>query len=239
MLKVGHYSKYLKNELSKMESIHQLHMFVILIFFINTFFIDYRFFKFVISILLTFIFYKFYERVKNGLQYTYWTMSTSLLIYLVIKFFSIDSISAKLLLVLASCFILYEVYILSSPLYYPRISWWEYDFRFRDDIFVNVLYEEKFKEARLTDLRREACCIASFQNFKVGSSILIQIDEIFSDYQFEGKVMSKRRPLPGRPIIYGISLSLNSSEEKENYNIFKKFWINERQYKINQKFKES
>jgi ribosomal protein S1 len=67
------------------------------------------------------------------------------------------------------------MYFLSSPIYYPRVSWWEYDFRYRDDLKIEVKSFEDVIDARLTDLRRQAGCVAIFEELKIGQEIKVQV----------------------------------------------------------------
>jgi hypothetical protein len=120
-----------------------------------------------------------------------------------------------------------EVYILSSPIYYPRVMWWEYDFRYRTDLKVDIFSEATEKsESRITDLRRNAGCIASFEEIKPGTIIKVESPRYFKGI-LEVEIISKRIYSLGRPFSYGVKFCLNNPEEVSAYNDLLNFWKNE------------
>lgn len=97
----------------------------------------------------------YYKTIKHR-YYTYWSFSLLLFIYILFKiyeqFFVFHHSHIGILYFVASLFLIAKMYILSSPIYYPRVSWWEYDFRYRDDLKIKVKAHDLDYEARLTDL---------------------------------------------------------------------------------------
>jgi hypothetical protein len=128
------------------------------------------------------------------------------------------------------------MYILSSPIYYPRVSWWEYDFRYRDDLRIKVKSGESEYEARLTDLRRYAGCVGLFEELKLGDEIIVnaKIDDV--TMILRGQVMSKRRYLIGRPVIYGVMFKFDSRVNKKRYIQLVQMWKKEKNNKRKLKF---
>ena len=128
------------------------------------------------------------------------------------------------------------MYILSSPIYYPRVSWWEYDFRYRDDLKIEVKEGDHQYVARLTDLRRYAGCVAVFEELKLGDEITIIAKVDDASVSLRGQVMSKRRDLIGRPLIYGVQFKFDSRSNKKRYIQLVRLWKKEKNSKRKLKF---
>lgn len=191
--------------------------------------------------LLFFIYFTtpYYKTIKHR-YYTYWSFSVLLFFYILFKIyeqFFLQHHSHIGILYLLSCFILImKMYILSSPIYYPRVSWWEYDFRYRDDLKIHVKAHELEYVARLTDLRRLAGCVALFEELKMGDEIIInaKVDDI--SVSLRGLVMSKRKDLIGRPLIYGVQFKFDSRSNKKRYIQLVRLWKREKNNKRRLKF---
>ncbi len=199
-------------------------------------------FKISFVIRLLFFFYfagPYYKTIKNR-YYTYWTFSGMLFVYLLLKineqFFLLHQNHIGFLYLMAIMILIAKMYILSSPIYYPRVSWWEYDFRYRDDLKITVKKNEDQIEARLTDLRRLAGCVALFEELKLGEEILINAQVKDESVTLRGQVMSKRRELLGRPLIYGIQFKFDSRTNKKRYGMLEKMWSHEKHSKRRSKF---
>lgn len=193
---------------------------------------------------LLFFFYlaaPYYKTIKHR-YYTYWTFSAMLFVYLLIKineqFFQMHQVHIGILYVLAILVLIVKMYILSSPIYYPRVSWWEYDFRYRDDLKITVKQSENDNvlEARLTDLRRLAGCVALFEELKLGEEIIVNAHVKEESVTLRGQVMSKRRELLGRPLIYGIQFKFDSRTNKKRYAMLEKMWKKQKHSKKKSKF---
>ena len=182
----------------------------------------------------------YYKTIKHR-YYTYWTFSALLSIYLLIKineqFFILHQGHIGVLYVIALGILIIKMYILSSPIYYPRVSWWEYDFRYRDDLKITVIKKGDLTlDARLTDLRRLAGCVALFDDLKLGEEIIVNAKLEEESVTLRGQVMSKRRELIGRPLIYGIQFKFDSRRNKKRYRMLKKMWKSEKNTKRKSKF---
>lgn len=181
----------------------------------------------------------YYKTIKNR-YYTYWTFSAMLLLYLLIKineqFFQLHQNHVGVLFVIATLILIIKMYILSSPIYYPRVSWWEYDFRYRDDLKITVKKGENILEARLTDLRRLAGCVALFEELKLGEEIIVNAKVRDESVTLRGLVMSKRRELLGRPLIYGIQFKFDSKTNQKRYGMLEKMWKKQKHSKKKSKF---
>lgn len=199
---------------------------------------DHRWFSFIFSSGAMAGFFFFLNRLQRRLYYSFWTFFLLLNLYLVYKVFSQDLFSMESAAFAASLALLsIMAYSLWSPIFYPIVSWWEYDFRYRDDLKIQVLFSEDRSEGRLTDLRKGAGCIASFKAFKVGDELEIEPFEDLDSVRFKVEIMSKRRYSLGRPYNYGVRFVLDEGSDNHLYKNFVRFWKNERKLKIKKKFK--
>lgn len=133
-------------------------------------------------------------------------------------------------------FIVLNIYYMSSPLFFPRVQWWEYDFRFRGDLKVFVKMNNDEFEGRLTDLRRGEGSLDSFKNINLGDKVIVHLNYDSKIHEMNGVVKTKKSLIPGRPIRYGIKFKFESQEEKKNLNQFEKIWNKEKKVKIRKKF---
>jgi hypothetical protein len=132
----------------------------------------------------------------------------------------------------------FAMYFLYSPIFYPNVSWWEYDFRYRNDINTMVkVNDEEEKEGRLIDLRRGHGGLSFFGQLNVGDKIVLKPEYNELDKEFRVEVMSKRQHSIGRPYTYGLKFHFDSSEEQKDFVKFQKFWQFERKHKKLSKFK--
>lgn len=181
----------------------------------------------------------YYKTIKHR-YYTYWSFSLMLFIYILFKineqFFVLHHSHIGILYVISCLILIMKMYTLSSPIYYPRVSWWEYDFRYRDDLKITVKAHEQEYMARLTDLRRFAGCVALFEELKLGDEIVMnaKVDDI--SVSLRGQVMSKRKDLIGRPLIYGVQFKFDSRGNKKRYIQLLRLWKKEKNNKRRLKF---
>jgi len=197
--------------------------------------------------LIVFVFiYRLYFKVIQNLYYSYWTFSVCLMFYFGIGFFQglfffeISIISYNYLLGMLFLFI--EMYTLSSPIYYPMVKWWIYDFRYRNDVKIIVYHFSDIKKerkisGRLTDVRRGAGCITLFNDFPVGESLLVLLKTDFRELDFKVEIVSKRETLMGRGVTYGVRFAFRSEEEKEGFKSFVENWQEEDLQKRKSRFK--
>lgn len=181
----------------------------------------------------------YYSTIKHR-YYTYWTFSALLFFYLLFKiyeqFFVLDNEHIGILYLISTLILVFKMYLLSSPIYYPQVSWWEYDFRYRDDLKIMVKSGENEFAARLTDLRRLAGCVAVFEELKLGDEIVINATMDEDNVMLRGIVMSKRRDVIGRPIIYGVQFKFDSKSNKKRYIRLERLWKKQKNNKRKLKF---
>ncbi len=182
----------------------------------------------------------YYKTIKHR-YYTYWTFSLMLFAYLSFKayehYFILQHAHIALLYISSVIILSIKMYMLSSPIYYPRVSWWEYDFRYRDELKISVKAEDFEAPARLTDLRRHAGCVAIFKELKLGQEIVITANMDNNEHVLlRGVVMSKRRELIGRPLIYGVQFKFDSRSNKKRYGLLEALWKKQKQTKKKMKF---
>jgi hypothetical protein len=184
------------------------------------------------------VYFYFLSRLQRRLYYSFWSFFGILCFYLLYKvltqpIFSMESVAFISSLILLGIM----AYSLWSPIFYPIVSWWEYDFRYRDDLRVKVIANDEKSDGRLTDLRKGAGCIASFKTFKVGDEIEIEPFEDLDSVRFRVEIMSKRKYSLGRPFNYGVRFVLDGGSDNHLFKNFVRFWKNERKLKMKKKFK--
>ena len=191
------------------------------------------------SVILT-GFYNLYFKTAQKLFYTFWTFSFIAFLYqgfsFLLFFFFYDFASLNYLYLMSLVFLFTEIYFLSSPIYFPRVSWWEYDFRYRDDIKIKVLSGDKKLTGRLTDIRRGAGCLVLFDQLKVGESINIEAKDKYRKIFLRGEIMSKREYSIGRGTTYGVKFHFEEDDLKKQFQEFCLYWKEERRTKILRKF---
>ena len=168
-------------------------------------------------------FLKTYYISLRKLQYTYWTLSVASLVF-VLALTDFDTLTSALPVLGYFTLKIIEFYFISSPIYYPWFNWWEYDFRYRNDLVAYVTFNEKKQEARVTDIRRNAGCITLFEKLPVGSSIVVSMHENQNAISLEGKIISVRETTLGRGYSYGVSFSWENELTKEYYSKMKSSW---------------
>lgn len=181
----------------------------------------------------------YYKTIKHR-YYTYWTFSALLFVYLLFKiyeqFYILNNDHIGILYLVSSLLLIIKMYLLSSPIYYPQISWWEYDFRYRDDLKITVKSGEHELSARLTDLRRQAGCVAMFEEIKLGEEIIVNAALDDENVLLRCAVMSKRRDVIGRPLIYGVQFKFDSKSNKKRYTSLERLWKKQKHSKRKMKF---
>ena len=181
----------------------------------------------------------YYKTIKHR-YYTYWTFSGLLFLYLLYKvyeqFYVLGNDHIGILYFGSIFLLIIKMYILSSPIYYPQVSWWEYDFRYRDDLKISVKSQDHEFSARLTDLRRQAGCVAMFEEIKLGEEIIINAALDEDNVLLRGIVMSKRRDVIGRPLIYGVQFKFDSKSNKKRYEALERLWKKQKNSKRKMKF---
>jgi hypothetical protein len=141
-----------------------------------------------------------------------------------------------LLFLLSLFFLMVACYIVSSPLYYPRFHWWEYDFRFRADIRCWIEVDGKQFRGRISDLRRGAACLELFNNITVGHPIQVSVEILNQNFTLFAEIRSKREPIIGRSIIYGVKFINSDLEQKQRLKFLTNYWNESKKIKIRNKF---
>jgi hypothetical protein len=197
------------------------------------------YFSFLFQFALLLAVFNFYWNALSNLYYSYWNLSFVLFIYYtvgIIRNFAGDFPMIAFLFCLAICFMFIACYIVSSPLYFPRVHWWEYDFRFRADIRCWVEIDEQQYRGRLSDLRRGAACLELFQHTSVGNPIQIHLEVLNQNFTLHAEVRSKREPIIGRSIVYGIKFVNFDLEQKQRLKLLTNYWRESKKIKIRNKF---
>ncbi|MBI2521559.1 MAG: hypothetical protein HYV97_14175 [Bdellovibrio sp.] len=172
------------------------------------------------------------------LYYTYWTFGLiffALILIDVLTAFWMKPWLGIMGLLLLIAFLIVN-YFLASPIYYPRVNWWEYDFRYRTDLKGKIILEDgTLIECRIADIRRKAACVHSFANFQTGSEFNLEIDLADKAVKSTVKIISNRQGIPGRPSIYGVQFPQNAFPI---YQEIRRFWKQTAQLKNEHKFKK-
>jgi hypothetical protein len=125
---------------------------------------------------------------------------------------------------------------ISSPLYYPMIQWWEYDFRFRPDIRIWVEEGSDGHSARLTDLRRGAGCVVMFHSCAIGTVINVRTDVMGQKFEIEAEIVSRKEPILGRAYIYGVKFDTENLEQRQRLKLLTNYWNESKKSKTRTKF---
>ena len=182
----------------------------------------------------------FHLRALKSLLNTFWSLTIVLMFFYAMAFFRnalvLDNalasawyLGAIILLALAS-------WQISSPLYYPMVQWWEYDFRFRPDIRVSVEIGGDQHRARLTDLRRGAGCVVMFHAAPVGSWLNVSTDVMAQKFGMKAQVVSRKEPILGRAFIYGVRFDTDDLEQRQRLKLLTNYWNESKKLKIRSKF---
>lgn len=198
------------------------------------------YFSFIFQLTLLLVAYNFYYKALSNLFYSFWNMSLVFGIYYLISlirnFFVIDQPLIGLLFCVSIVSLLIACFIVSSPLYYPRVHWWEYDFRFRADIRCWADIDGHQYRGRLSDLRRGAACLELFHHMPINHQVQINLEVLNQNFTLFAEARSKREPIIGRSIIYGIKFVNNDLEQKQRLKLLTNYWRESKKIKIRNKF---
>ncbi len=195
--------------------------------------------------LILLIGYNFYFRTVRRLYYTFWGFSFILFCYLVTSIIGSLPINGELgraityLYLLSTLLLLIEGYLISSPIYFPRISWWEYDFRYRDELHVKLNSDGSSYIARLSDLRRGAGCLVSFETFQVGTLVNICAEKESGEICLNAQVMSRRIYSIGRGTIYGVRFIFDDDQQRKEFRHFRNYWRSKKSFRRKLKFEDN
>jgi hypothetical protein len=197
-------------------------------------------FSFIFQFIILLAAYNFYYNALSNLFYSFWNISFVLIIYYLVSmtrnYLVLDQPMISLLFFCCLTFLVMACYIISSPLYYPRVHWWEYDFRFRADIRCSAEIDGQQYRGRLSDLRRGAACLELFNHSQIGQPIQINLEILNQNFTLFAEIRSKREPIIGRSIIYGIKFVNNDLEQKQRLRLLTNYWHESKKIKIRNKF---
>ena len=182
----------------------------------------------------------FYFKAQKNRNYAFWTISLVFFIYLTLDILKYTFVNYNIY-ILYICFIgliflLINCYVMSSPLFFPRVQWWEYDFRFRGDLKTLVHFDGNLINSRLTDLRRHSACVEGFDFIPLDSEIVLEVDIDNKNYKLAGKLKTIKTVVPGRPHRYGIKFTFKKENSKSMYNELLKVWNLNKSVKLRNKF---
>jgi hypothetical protein len=228
----------LKQDFDRIVILHYCHFIILSMLLLIEFLSGFTgFLSSLIKIGFLFFIYKMYFKMMRNFYYTFWTFSFFIFLYMLVGlwngFFVYSHIPIAWLYFLAIIALAVECYYLSSPLYYPRVSWWEYDFRFRDDLKVEIIVDNQKMSGRLTDIRRNAGCVVLFESLKTGA--VIDLKTIEGEIELVAEIVSKRFNNVGRGIIYGVKFHFKQRDDRNNFLSLCRFFENRK--RINKKSK--
>ncbi len=209
---------------------------------LELFFKRLSFIEFLVIGTCSFYLFKFYFSALKNLHYTFWGLSilvVPLVSYYLLTSFLRETYTYQASLFLVSfVFLALTLYFSSSPVYYPKVSWWEFDYRYRADIPAVIKKDEKQFSSRLTDIRRKGGSIASFENFELGEILNISFIIDKEEFSLLAVTGSKSQTIIGRPYSYGLKFNVKSKEEKQQYKKLYKLWLSQENLSLNKKFEK-
>ncbi len=195
---------------------------------------------FVAQFALLAVLLNFHLRALKNLLNTFWSLTIILILFYAMAFFRnalvLDNTLASIWYLSAMLLLGLSAWQISSPLYYPMVQWWEYDFRFRPDIRVWVEIGDAGYRARLTDLRRGAGCVVMFQSAAVGSWINVTTDVMTQKFGMKAQIVSRKEPILGRAFIYGVRFDTEDLEQRQRLKLLTNYWNESKKLKIRSKF---
>lgn len=197
-------------------------------------------FSFIFEFFILSILFNFYFRAQKNRNYAYWGISICIFIYLLRAILQYTFVDYNALILyfsfLSSIFLIINIYIMSSPLFYPRVQWWEYDFRYRGDLKATVNLNNDEYDSRVTDLRRDAVCVEVFESLNVDQNVSLNIFFENKNYKIDGTIKTITQLLPGRPFRYGVKVDLKELASKQDFNELRRGWSDSNKVKLRKKF---
>lgn len=184
---------------------------------------------FVAQLALLMVTLNFHLRAIRQLLNTFWSITLMLLIFYFIAFtrnaLVLDNSWTATWYGLSFALLCLAAWQISSPLYYPMVQWWEYDFRFRPDMRVAVHDSEgKEHKARLTDLRRGAGCVVMFHPVPIHGTFFIHTEVLSHKFGLKAEVISRKEPILGRAYTYGVRFDVNDLEQRQRLKLISNYW---------------
>jgi hypothetical protein len=198
--------------------------------------------SYLVEVVLLSLGFNFYFKAQRHRNYAYWTISLGVFIYLLLDILRYTFIDYNILVLylgfLSLIFLFINLYVMSSPLFFPRVQWWEYDFRYRGDLKSIIKFDGKQINSRLTDLRRNSACVEGFDFIQLEKDISLEIEFEEKNYVLNGKLKTIRNIVPGRPFRYGIKFDFEKEESKRCYQELLNIWKKNKQVKLRSKFSD-
>jgi hypothetical protein len=232
----------LQNSFDKVKFLTLLQFIFVLIAFVSEAIVTNSivYFSFVFQLALLLFTFNFYYKALSHLYYSYWNISVILVIYYLVSltrnFLVMGNPAVGSLFFFSLILLIAAGFIISSPLYYPRVHWWEYDFRFRADIRCLVEIDGHQFRGRLSDLRRGAACLELFTHSQIGQPVQINLEILNQNFTLFAEIRSKREPILGRSIVYGIKFLNTDLEQKQRLRLLTNYWDESKKIKIRNKF---
>lgn len=183
---------------------------------------------FVAQLALLVVTLNFHHRALRLLLNTFWSITVALLVFYTLSFtrnaLVLENTKAAVFYGLAWMLLMLSAWQISSPLYYPLVQWWEYDFRFRSDIRVTAKEGDTDHQARLTDLRRGAGCVMMFQQIPVGTVLEIRTDVLHLHFGLKAEVVSRKEQILGRAYHYGVRFRTEDLEQRQRLKLLTYYW---------------
>ncbi len=166
------------------------------------------------------------ERVFKKLQYSLWSFLASLILWNLWLIFNSDSVIVQNAALISGVLFFSLGLHMSPPYLYPRLTWWEYDFRFNGDLKILVHRNESSVQGRLTDLRKNAGCVHLFENLKPGDKFTIDYKMGEENLKNEVQIVSRREAFFGRGYLYGVRFLFDKENPgaKKNYKRLSRIW---------------
>jgi len=199
-------------------------------------------FGFIFEIVILIGTFNFYFKAQKNRNYAFWGISALLGLFFLKQLLRYTFVDYNLLVLyitfLSIIFLAINCYIMSSPLFFPRVQWWEYDFRYRGDLKSVLRIGKESYKSRITDLRRGAACIESFEKIPLNEEVDIEYHDKDLQLELKGIVKTSKEIIQGRPIRYGVDFFIRDEKEKKNYNGLIKIWNKNNRVKIRRKFED-
>lgn len=235
----------LKKSYDKVKFLTFLQFFLVLMAFIGEAFVSQTVLNvsFILQFILLVAAFNFYYSALKNLYYSFWNISLILAIYYLISlsrnFLVFGNHLTGFFFLISFICLGVACYIISSPLYYPRFHWWEYDFRFRSDVRCWVEINGEQYRGRISDLRRGAACLEVFHGTTVGQNIHLNVQILNQIFVLDAEIRSRREPIIGRSFIYGIKFVNKDLEQKQRLKLLTNYWNESTKIKIRNKFLSS
>lgn len=177
--------------------------------------------------------------VFNKLQYSFWSFIVGMILFNFWLISSTELVIVQQLSVVSIFLFLALANMMNSPLLYPRITWWEYDFRFRGELKIWAHLEDRCVQGRMTDLRKKAGCVVLFERLLPGEEFDISYQFGKDALLYKVKVITRREAFFGRGYIYGVSFEgvNQTKDEKKKFKRLSRIWRVKRRVKKELKYK--